>query len=517
MSNTEEERRRHAADDDDDDGEDDEDTNGHGILTNEQMLERLAWGFEAFSRDDTFCEFHGDWTSDTIMQDMAETFRSSGQSFHRYQNGFVAYGPQALYRDADIARVLMGAMHSESFNKIEFDGCNLRYPGDAFLDEEEEEDYERFIFRFQRISNEESPAWVETDPAMPFRLSDNSYEPFSRTYDPVSEMDGANHHQSEEFILGCSRATANREEESFSRMVVSILASGLLTNRSLKDLSIYNVQEYMDDRSLAHVMRAVAGHPSLASLTLYLSPLREQTKQALTQLLSHPRCKITSLTFRGGNCLSTDLFHECLSTARGLEILDLECTQMDATTTTTLLRQIPSWYESLHTLLLGSDFNETDTLATLARSLADYNDNTSRLRYLKLLSWRLRNENDFSRLSNEVVKDLVTLFRIFPELSSLGLPLGGDTPLQSLPVQVQRLVHRLDMNRCGGYLMMASQTNNTGRPAVPLSWWSLLLEKTSTDRELKDSKNRQVNVIYHLLQGPAFAGRGAISQERSPT
>ena len=95
------------------------------------------------------------------------------------------------------------------------------------------------------------------------------------------------------------------------------------------------------------------------------------------------------------------------------------------------------------------------------------------------------------------VLSLVPLLERNPELGDLGQDFMNLVDADSFPPQVQ---HLMDMNRCGRVLLQ------DGSP--PLSAGPLVLVKAINDTYLEDNPLRMANVIYHLLQGPAFVSRG---------
>jgi hypothetical protein len=104
------------------------------------------------------------------------------------------------------------------------------------------------------------------------------------------------------------------------------------------------------------------------------------------------------------------------------------------------------------------------------------------------------------------VLSLVPFLERNPELGDLGQDFMNLMDADSFPPQVQ---HLMDMNGCGRVLL------RDGSP--PLSVWPLVLVKAIDDTYLEDNPSRMANVIYHLLQGPAFVSRGHFLQRPSTT
>jgi hypothetical protein len=61
--------------------------------------------------------------------------------------------------------------------------------------------------------------------------------------------------------------------------------------------------------------------------------------------------------------------------------------------------------------------------------------------------------------------------------------------------------HYLDLNRSGRILL----SGNVSRPGIPLSVWPVVLQRAN--ELFQENGRRQANVLYHLLNGPAFRAR----------
>jgi hypothetical protein len=95
------------------------------------------------------------------------------------------------------------------------------------------------------------------------------------------------------------------------------------------------------------------------------------------------------------------------------------------------------------------------------------------------------------------VSSLVPFLERNPELGDLGQDFMNLMDADSFPPQVQPL---MDMNHCGRVLLRDVSPPLSVGPLVPV--------KAINDTCLEDNPLRMANVIYHLLQGPAFVSRG---------
>jgi hypothetical protein len=143
--------------------------------------------------------------------------------------------------------------------------------------------------------------------------------------------------------------------------------------------------------------------------------------------------------------------------------------------------------------------NAIGNLGIFQNQVSTATDKKSRLRQLNLDD-NLVVKNLFKGklvVKTSDVLSLVPFLERNPELGDFGRDFMNLMDADSFPPQVQ---HLMDMNRCGRVLL------RDGSP--PLSIWPLVLVKAINDTYLEDNPSRMANVIYHLLQGPAFVSRG---------
>jgi hypothetical protein len=127
------------------------------------------------------------------------------------------------------------------------------------------------------------------------------------------------------------------------------------------------------------------------------------------------------------------------------------------------------------------------------------------------------NENPLFKSSEADVilsANLIQLLENNPQLWDLGVE-------YKLSEYDPMVLHLKDMNRHGRILLQ--------NDSVPLSVWPIILERVMydrrldgkrsiilegllLDRRLDDNGTRMPNVLYHLLHGPAFAGRARFDE-----
>jgi hypothetical protein len=307
---------------------------------------------------------------------------------------------------------------------------------------------------------------------------------------------------------------------------ISYLADGLNQNKTLQSLTLSDGM--LINSRLSWIVQALTGHPCLQELSLVYNEFGETTMVALQGLLSCPSCKLSHLDI-SGHSLYNRGFHlgpliRGLQNNHSLQALDLsenwrsddiieDNQDKDIRDILIMLWQCPN--------LVSIDLsdNAIGNLGIFQNQVSTATDKKSRLRRLDLddnlvvtnlflgkLSTATNKKRRLRRLNLDdrklVVKtgavlSLVPLLERHPELGDLGQDFMNLMDADSFPPQVQ---HLMDMNRCGRVLLRDG--------SLPLSVWPLVLVKAINDTYLEDNPSRMANVIYHLLQGPAFVSRG---------
>jgi hypothetical protein len=104
-------------------------------------------------------------------------------------------------------------------------------------------------------------------------------------------------------------------------------------------------------------------------------------------------------------------------------------------------------------------------------------------------------------LEEYVTVPIMNLLTAFPELGDFGQRWFCFTDPE-FPICIQ---HRMARNRCIGTLLLGNPT------AIPWSVWPLVLEKAQRDYWLRMSPQCCADILYQIIQGPAFAARTGLS------
>jgi hypothetical protein len=294
---------------------------------------------------------------------------------------------------------------------------------------------------------------------------------------------------------------------TFEKDSISYLADGLNQNRTLQSLTLSD--NVLDDARLSSIVQALTGHPCLQELSFVYNECGETTMVALQGLLSCPSCKLLHLDlsevsnrrFRLGPLirgLQSNHSLQALYLSQNWRSNDITCIQdnkdEDIREILNMLWQCPN--------LVSIDLSDNGivNLGIFQNQVSTATDKKkSRLRRLDLDD-NLVVTNLFEGIlvvkTNDVLS-LVPLLEANPELGDLGQDFMNLMDADSFPPQVQ---HLMDMNRCGRVLLRDG--------SLPLSIWPLVLVKAINDTYFEENPSRMANVIYHLLQGPAFVSRG---------
>jgi hypothetical protein len=292
---------------------------------------------------------------------------------------------------------------------------------------------------------------------------------------------------------------------------------GLAQNRSL--VGFWMRQVHLGDAQLAKIVSALPAS-RLQDLNLDETLWHNNTLQAISKLLHAPDCKLEDLSlgsrrFEGflvqasssfNTKPSLDHLSQGMSVNRSLESLYLENCHLDDDDFALLMTAASNCPQLAEVDLSENQITSFDTTKKSSSShfsklqSLDLSDNPVFLPSLDYWDYeRGWIETDHDRLERQHVERLLQAFPGLGQLEDLA-DSGLNTP---------HIEYLLDMNRSGIRLLLLGgqqdddDNHKTTKP--PLSLWKLVLARTVKNH--KDDARRQANVIYHLLQGPVFAGR----------
>jgi hypothetical protein len=271
---------------------------------------------------------------------------------------------------------------------------------------------------------------------------------------------------------------------------VACLAEGLAENKTLGSLELRFVP--LSDRRFASIITSLVGHPTLSELVIYDGNIEEhhpQSHVALQKILASPSCKLLDLDlsdqvhffdFANDSCL--DWLVKGLRQNHSLRSLDLSGNHLDHGK----LRQLLSCLSDCPTLT-DIDFSH-NKIAQLDLACCLFPGG-------KLT----RLDMDRNPLFESYEADVILSANIFQLLENN--PQLGDLGVEYMLSEYDPMIlHLMDMNRHGRILLQ--------NDSVPLSVWPIVLERVMRDSLFDTNETRMSNVIYHLMHGPAFAGRG---------
>lgn len=313
-----------------------------------------------------------------------------------------------------------------------------------------------------------------------------------------------------------------------------VLSQGLAFNESLEALQLVRCR--LSDQHVALVAKALSGHPKLYELDLTGNNCRKEGLAALSTLLSRSECKIGTLklndqfytyTLPSSSSSSSSsfsstptalppfepneaVFLESLRRNKSLRHLELSRNQLDdVDPLLSILWDCPN----LKVLsLLG---NRITRLSSWRRFWLQ--TRPSRLRRLDLSynPFQYGSAESSDAVSEERTTEwLCRLVKAHPELHDVSgkqshrllfnsarrgeVDGGGSCKKESQVFQ-----HYLDLNKAGRTLI----ANNS----IPLSLWPHVLERTrrmfDPNGDIDLTKQRQANVIFHLLNGPVTVSK----------
>jgi hypothetical protein len=298
--------------------------------------------------------------------------------------------------------------------------------------------------------------------------------------------------------------------------------SGLFQNTSLKGLWITDTKNTLPDMQLARLVSALP--LGLKRLYLDRTAWHDHTLRALGTRLSDPDCRWTDLSL-GSRTQDDDvishhgkpslsyLLHG-MSKNRTLELLYLEDCGLDNDEFQLIMMGV----SRSCTRLLELDLSDNQIWSLdMSKSFAfwkkeaqqgqQYQHPKTRLQSLDVSGnpileyWHSGSgwKDEIAKNNNHQEQEhLIRLLEAFPGLGRLDEDIA-ETSLYSPYIE-----HLLDINGSGRRLLLCNHPQDEN---VPLSLWTLVLARAV--EKLRDDTGRQVNVMYHLLQGPAFACRGS--------
>jgi len=284
------------------------------------------------------------------------------------------------------------------------------------------------------------------------------------------------------------------------------LAEALASNRTLVSLSLNNA--HLDDASLAVIVEALIGHPSLETLQIDSCEYGRCSIEAVGQLLSSGSCRLVELNlqnhYQGSDesqsCMRMEYFVQALPNRNpSLTSLDIsEHDEIEEEDANLLLRNL--WkLPNLRSLDLSD--NGVSDFVSLAKNLERATP-ASRLRVLDL------DDNDcveqlldlkVAEESAHLEQALLQILEVFPELGYMGEDFASAIDCAGVPTTVGQT---LDRNRCFGLLARGG--------TIPLSVWPLVIAKADKDRFLRHKPSWKATILYEMIQGPAFGGRGSV-------
>lgn len=287
------------------------------------------------------------------------------------------------------------------------------------------------------------------------------------------------------------------------------LAEGLARNKTLTSFIFCGCNQ--SDSIAGLVVQSLVDHESLSELQLSHVEFGETTISSIFHLLASPTCKLSDLhmsdhvqvSIEGDAEFNLQTFVQHLQRARNntsLESLTISEFNFDHSEANQLLRIL--WkFPNLRSLDLSnnsmSGILRLGDDATIARP-------PSRLRILDIddnnLDLYLNQAMDESYLAD---RNILHLLEVFPELGYLGEDFADAIERGFFPASV---AERIDLNWYSGLLLRGHGAT------IPLSVWPVVMAKVNSDSLLDDTSPRKANVFYHMLQGPAFVGRGAFDR-----
>jgi hypothetical protein len=249
---------------------------------------------------------------------------------------------------------------------------------------------------------------------------------------------------------------------------------------------------------LAESMSALTGHPSLTTIELGDFTINDEICRALGRLFSAPNCKIERLGIVEIKWETNgEHFFRGLKQCKSLEAIKLTCfkhrasqeVQFEDAVMINLMNAVLPNCLRLESINLG--WNNISSLAKL-NTLSPMGQPT------KIREFFIDLGNPVWENAKDDDRDAILQFvRSNPELGHLG----EHFDFAKSDLYTPLTEHYLDMNRSGRILLSA----NVSRPGIPLSVWPTVLERAN--QLFQENGQRQANVFYHLLQGPAFRER----------
>jgi Leucine-rich repeat (LRR) protein len=275
-----------------------------------------------------------------------------------------------------------------------------------------------------------------------------------------------------------------------------ILAKGLQANTTLQDIRLARMYDSAEELlNLTEVMTALTGHPKLRRMELVTCIIHDETCRALERLLSSPNCKIDSLQLVDIEWETNgEPFFRGLKQCKSLERMNMSFTshvcrvQFESAGMVNLLDAVLPNCPRLESINLQN--NNISSLTKL-NSLVPMGQ-SSKIREFVIDGnpvWKNAADGDRDALLHFV--------RSNPELARLA----GRFDFAKSDLYTPLIEHYLDLNWSGSILL----SGNVSRPGIPLSVWPVVLERAN--RLFQENGGRQANVLYHLLDGPAFRAR----------
>jgi hypothetical protein len=290
-------------------------------------------------------------------------------------------------------------------------------------------------------------------------------------------------------------------EVKFAEGAITKLASGLKRNKTLRKLTVSLCK--VGDAELAQLVKALESHGSLEELSLSSNNGQQKTLAALGRMLGSSKCRLKELDFSSqGRDWEDGYQFEKLGGL--LEIL-VDCFLKGDHCLS--LTRLDLSYNGLY----EQDMEQLKLILELS---------TCKLERLNLVGNYIRNPG-LAQLCNAIPKSMISfnvsgnhiymqgeasnILRVFethPRLLDDGLYWDSwDSTKMGRKIQYFK-----DLNACGRVLI----ANDGGHSPIPLSVWPIVLARAN--RKLiggtwSQVKERTLNVIFHLLEGPALIQR----------
>lgn len=281
--------------------------------------------------------------------------------------------------------------------------------------------------------------------------------------------------------FGGSRDMSSQES------VAASLAVGFRSNTTLQSITFSSTN--LSDTSMSILVAALEGHPNLQTFRSAHNEIGKSTMRSLARLLSHPSCKLKELELSaqdGTSCFPLETLLENIPENCSIQSLDLSENSIDSIQASLLLQNI---WKCPNLLDLDLSCNEIESLMPPANGLKAAKKANCHLRLLNL-------DDNPCVFQEPQINMLLKLLETLPELGNLGEEL---TSMLRYDIYQPKLYHRLDMNRRVRRLMADD--------SIPAGLWPNILEKCNDDWFLMEDPSRLANVMFHILNGPAFAGR----------